>query len=74
MYTPLEALAIFAGIPLATVIVISLLVLAPGWTRTARRGGATAWSGDPLWIGETAATPAIGSAASDDLGGASARW
>jgi hypothetical protein len=75
------ALAIFVGIPVAVTIIIALLVLAPGWTRTARSGGSTNWEGDALWLGaaespvvsgEQLALPAgrqIG-----ERGGASGRW
>lgn len=76
----LTALAIFVGIPLAVVIVVSLLVLAPGWTRTARSGGSTAWEGDPLWLGSAEPASAGGPLALPaprqvgERGGASGRW
>jgi len=75
------ALAIFVGIPIAVTIVIALLVLAPGWTRTARSGGSTNWEGDPLWLGAAeGATPAGEQLALTagrqigERGGASGRW
>ena len=74
MLTPLQVIAIFIGIPLGVALVISLLVVAPGWTRSARRGGSTDWTGSPLWIGETGAANALETSTSNDLGGASARW
>ena len=76
-YSTLETLGFFVGIPLAVALLVSLLVLAPGWTRNARRGGSTSWSGEALWIGNAAVgeRPSILAAESeDDRGGASARW
>ena len=76
-YSTLEALGLFLGIPLSVALVVSLLVLAPGWTRNARRGGSTTWSGEALWIGNAAVgeRPSIlATESEDDRGGASARW
>jgi uncharacterized protein involved in outer membrane biogenesis len=84
------ALAVFVGIPVAVAAVITLLVVAPGWTRDGRADSSDVWTGDPLQLGGGVSAPALGSAkdattaaetdsgtdSDDDAagGGASARW
>jgi hypothetical protein len=80
----LEALLIFAGIPLAIIAVITLLVLAPSLVRGDRQQrGVASWT-EPQWFGGPAeALPAGRQPARGELGagesaerpgGASARW
>ena len=83
----LEALLIFAGIPLLVVGVVSLLVTAPSLAKGPRYRPTEEWDAESEWFGGPAEGSAgqlsIGSsenagqltAASDaETGGASARW
>jgi hypothetical protein len=80
----LEALLIFAGIPLAIILGVTLLVLAPSLVRGDRQQrGVSSWT-EPQWFGGPAdAVPAgrhsvhgeIGPGErAEQPGGASARW
>ncbi len=80
----LQALLIFAGIPLALVLVITLLVMAPSLVRGDRQQrGVSSWT-EPQWFGGPGdAVPAgrhgaqgqIGAGEkAEQPGGASARW
>lgn len=40
MYTPIEAILLFVGIPLATILLVVVCVYAPGWVRANRDHGA----------------------------------
>ena len=84
-YTPLEALGLFVGIPVLTIVIIVLAVYAPGWARG--RGGASteeSASREPLWLSSPAGTMAApsgpgmitasGPTDHEERGGASARW
>lgn len=48
--TAVQALALFLGIPLALAAVVSLLVMAPSWTRAGRVGPGGAWFAEPTWL------------------------
>lgn len=48
--TTVQALALFLGIPLALAAVVSLLVMAPSWTRAGRVGPGGAWFAEPTWL------------------------
>ena len=72
-----EAFLIFVGIPLVVASIVWLLVKAPGWTRSGRANETDAWTGDPLAVGTTSATPSAleaGESDSDGTGGTSAQW
>jgi hypothetical protein len=47
----LKVLAIFAGIPLLVIIIVSLLVLAPGWVKGPRYRPGLPWEADNVWFG-----------------------
>ena len=79
------ALLVFAGIPLAVVALVWLLVSAPGWTRNGRPSDTDAWTGDAVVVGAVAPAAAIsagaadaaeagGAAAGEATGGSSAAW
>ena len=82
VYTPYslgESLLLFLGIPLLFIVVVALLVYAPGWTRSGRHRPGQGWDADPLWIApggadtgppELPATPDSPS----ETGGSSGRW
>lgn len=80
-YTPLEALALFVGIPLAALVVIALCVYAPGWIT--RRSSDEA-PREPLWLTSPSGSMAVpsgpgiiapaGPTDHEERGGASARW
>ena len=83
-YTPLEALALFVGIPALSILIIVVAVYAPGWTK-GRSGAADAeGSAEPLWLSSPAGTMAApggpgmitpgGPTDHEERGGASARW
>jgi hypothetical protein len=83
-YTPLEALALFVGIPALSILIIVVAVYAPGWTK-GRSGAADAESSaEPLWLSSPAGTMASpggpgmitpgGPTDHEERGGASARW
>ena len=83
-YTPLEALALFVGIPALSILIIVVAVYAPGWTK-GRSGAADAESSaEPLWLSSPAGTMAApggpgmstpgGPTDHEERGGASARW
>jgi uncharacterized membrane protein YdfJ with MMPL/SSD domain len=72
-----QAFLVFVVLPLAVAAVVWLLVKAPGWTRSGRANETDAWTGDPLALGTTPATPSALEAAdadADGTGGTSARW
>lgn len=80
-----QAVLVFAGIPLAFVALVWLLVSAPSWTRGGRANAVTGWTGDPLVLdghdssGATGVAPAHEASAlepgtTDTTGGTSARW
>lgn len=81
-YTPLEALALFVGIPALTIFIIVLAVYGPGWARG--RGDKVEMSGEPLWLSSPAGTMSApggpgmitpgGPTDHEERGGASARW
>jgi len=80
-FTPLEALGLFAGIPLLLLIVIVFAVYGPGWIRG--RGDDVTAPEDAMWITSPAGTmsaptgPGMLPATPTDheeRGGASARW
>lgn len=83
--TPLETLGIFAGIPVALFLIITLLVVAPSWARDARYRPGLPWTADPVWFEGPDSAPAPGEvedvgepaprdAPTRDGGGASASW
>ena len=83
-YTPLEALTLFVGIPVLSMVVIAVAVYAPGWVkgRAGVSGGEV--PGEPLWLSSPAGTmtapggpgmiTASGPTDHEERGGASARW
>lgn len=80
-FTPLEAAALFVGIPLAVLAVIVLAVFGPGWARG--RSGDDVEAGEPMWLSSPAGTMASPSGPGmlpavptdhTERGGASARW
>jgi hypothetical protein len=84
-YTPLEALALFVGIPALAILIIVIAVYAPGWTKGRSGGGdGDASSAEPLWLSSPAGTmtapggPGMitpgGPTDHEERGGASARW
>lgn len=82
-YTPLEALALFIGIPALSIIVIVICVYAPGWVK-GREGDRASTGAEPLWLSSPAGTMAApsgpgmitpgGPTDHEERGGASARW
>jgi hypothetical protein len=83
-YTPLEALALFVGIPALTIIIIVVAVYAPGWTKGRSGSRDAEASSEPLWLSSPAGTMAApsgpgmitpgGPTDHEERGGASARW
>lgn len=83
-YTPLEALALFVGIPALAILIIVVAVYAPGWTKGRSGAGDTESSAEPLWLSSPAGTMAApsgpgmitpgGPTDHEERGGASARW
>ena len=83
-YTPLEALALFVGIPALSLIIIAVAVYAPGWVKG--RSGSTdvAVAGEPMWLSSPSGAMAApsgpgmitpgGPTDHAERGGASARW
>ena len=82
-YSPLIALGLFVGIPLAVFALVVLAVYGMSWTRSGRTNGDQ--SGEPTWMSSPAAsmTPPAGPGAqlpagsgdtSTEQGGSSARW
>ena len=83
----LEALLVFAGIPLLVVGVVSLLVMAPSLAKGPRYRPTEEWEADSEWFGAPAEVEdadakgrreldegASSSSSSTETGGASARW
>ena len=83
-YTPLEAIALFVGIPLLVMIVIALAVYAPGWIRGRQHEHDTEGGQGPLWATSPAGSmsapsgPGIltpsGPTDHSERGGASGQW
>lgn len=83
-YTPLEALALFVGIPALTILIIVLAVYAPGWTKGRSGSDDSETAGGPVWMSSPAGTMAApsgpgmitpgGPTDHEERGGASARW
>lgn len=83
-YTPLEALALFIGIPALTIIIIVIAVYAPGWVKGRSASSDAGESSEPLWLSSPAGTMAApsgpgmitpgGPTDHEERGGASARW
>ena len=83
-YTPLEALALFVGIPALSIIIIVIAVYAPGWTKGRSGADDGESSSEPLWLSSPAGTMAApsgpgmitpgGPTDHEERGGASARW
>lgn len=79
----LEALLLFAGLPLAIIFGVTLLVLAPSLVRGDRQQrGVSSWT-EPQWFGGPADAVSTGRSVAPaeldagekaELGGASARW
>lgn len=84
--SPVNALLIFLGIPVAFGALVWLLVSAPSWTRGGRPSSADAWTGDPHVVDAAEAPPALvgagdageavepASGATQGAGGTSASW
>jgi hypothetical protein len=74
--TVLQTLLIYAGIPAALFLVITLLVLAPGMARGPRYRPGLGWWAAPVWFnGPADADTAVHSGVPTiEAGGSSARW
>ena len=80
----LEALLIFAGIPLLVIGVVSLLVMAPSLAKGPRYRPTEEWEADSEWFGAPADVEegdagrrrelGEGTSATSETGGAGARW
>lgn len=83
-YTPLEALALFVGIPVLSIVIIAIAVYAPGWVKGRSGSAEVAVAGEPVWLSSPAGTMAApsgpgmitpgGPTDHEERGGASARW
>ena len=83
-YTPLEALALFVGIPVLSILIIAVAVYAPGWGKGRSGSSEGEGGGEPLWLSSPAGTmkapggpgmiTAGGPTDHEERGGASARW
>ena len=83
-YSPLEALALFVGIPVLSIVIIAMAVYAPGWVKGRSGSAEVAVAGEPVWLSSPAGTMAApsgpgmitpgGPTDHDERGGASARW
>lgn len=83
-YTPLEALALFVGIPVLSILIIAVAVYAPGWVKGRSGSSEGEGVGEPLWLSSPAGTmkapggpgmiTAGGPTDHEERGGASARW
>lgn len=83
-YTPLEALALFVGIPVLSILIIAVAVYAPGWVKGRSGASEGEGAGEPLWLSSPAGTmkapggpgmiTASGPTDHEERGGASARW
>jgi hypothetical protein len=83
-YTPLQALALFVGIPALSIIIIVIAVYAPGWVKGRSGAGDVEAAGEPVWLSSPAGTMAApsgpgmitpgGPTDHEERGGASARW
>lgn len=83
-YTPLEALALFVGIPVLSILIIAVAVYAPGWVKGRSGSSEGEGGGEPLWLSSPAGTmkapggpgmiTAGGPTDHEERGGASARW
>jgi hypothetical protein len=73
---PLYAVLIFGGIPLAVILLVALLVSAPGWTRSGRVGRREEWADEPLFINgpESVAAVTTVEPGAQETGGAGGRW
>jgi hypothetical protein len=76
----LEAVLIFAGIPLLVIGIVSLLVMAPSLAKGPRYRPTEDWNAESEWFGAPDAA-AVGTrreleepGTSSETGGASARW
>jgi hypothetical protein len=77
----LDAILIFAGIPLLVIVVVSLLVMAPSLAKGPRYRPTEEWDAESEWFGaplEADASPGRreleAPGTSGETGGASARW
>ena len=83
-YSPLEALALFVGIPVLSIVIIAMAVYAPGWVKGRSGSAEVAVAGEPVWLSSPAGTMAApsgpgmitpgGPTDHEERGGASARW
>ena len=83
-YTPLEALALFVGIPALSLIIIAVAVYAPGWVKGRSSSTDVAIAGEPTWLSSPSGAMAApsgpgmitpgGPTDHAERGGASARW
>ena len=83
-HTPLEALALFVGIPLLSIVIIAVAVYAPGWVKGRSGSSEVEGAGEPLWLSSPSGTmtapggPGMitpgGPTDHEERGGASARW
>lgn len=54
--TPLAAVLIFVGIPAAFILLMALIILAPGWTRVGSYRPGEPWPYEPLMISGSGTT------------------
>jgi hypothetical protein len=84
--TVVETILVFAGIPLAIILLLALLIFVPGGRKRARYKSGQSWEHAPIWYEPHPDNPGIGhgshalpagsahSVAAGPLGGARGTW
>jgi hypothetical protein len=83
--TVVETILVFAGIPLAIILLLALLIFVPGGRKRVRYKSGQPWNHAPIWYephpdnpgighGSHAALPAAHSTTAGPLGGARGTW
>jgi hypothetical protein len=83
--TVVETILVFAGVPLAIIVLLALLIFLPGGRKRVRYRSGQPWDHEPIWYephpdgpaaGSHAALPAgsSGHATAGPLGGARGTW
>lgn len=75
-YSTLQVLFLFVGLPLLFILVVSLLVLGPSWTRAGRSRPGQGWETEPVMIDAagSAQAPAADAPTDGEDHGSSAGW
>lgn len=86
-YSVGQGLLYFVALPLAFIVIVSLIVSAPAWTRAGRHRPGSGWDSDPLWVGRGEQAPEVsdtsehpaqisqdGGDEPSEPGGSSGRW